>query len=167
MTAIKIIKYLILIFLTLFFEANVNFLFSIKNTTPDLLLVLVVILSLKEDRIPALLLGFFAGLLQDAVTTQFFGLYALSKLMTVFIGSYFQEAKRTYNLVYFATTALALIFIHELIFQFFYSFGLQVGFFKLFFFYVLPPTVYTFVIAVMAFLLFSKKLWQSRAAIGS
>lgn len=167
MNILNTIKYIIILLMVLFIEADINFLFAIKDITPDLVLVLVVIICLKEERIPALLIGFAAGLLQDAFSTHFFGLYALSKTCTVFIGSQFRQSKKEYNLVYYASTFLLLVFIHEIISQFIFSFGADIGFFNLIFFYIFPRAIYTLIFAILVYLIFHKKLWQSRVGMSN
>jgi len=167
MNFVNILKYIILLLVALFFESNINYLFAIKDVTPDLVLVLVVIISSKEERIPALFFGFGAGLLQDVFSTQFLGVYALSKTIIVLVGSHFQQSQKESNLIYYASTFLLLVFLHESISQFFFSFGAQIGFGRLIFFYIFPRTIYTFIVAIMVYLIFHKKLWQSRVGMGS
>ncbi len=162
MNIFNLIKYIILFFIIIFFETNVIHLFAVLNTTPDLVLIFVLIISLKEPRSTAIIFAFFAGLVQDAFITQFFGLSALSKLIVVLLGTFFQQAKKKYDLVHFTSTFAFLIFTHEFIYQMVYSLGNHLGFFRLLFYYIFPKTLYTLVVSVMVYLMFHQYLWKSK-----
>lgn len=156
----SLIKYIIVYFILIVFETNVIYLFAIYNITPDLILIFVLIISYKEERTPAMLIAFFAGLLQDVFSADFFGLAALTKVIIVFVASFFQLPTKKYSLLYYTMSFLFLIFFHDLVYQFIYALGGEIGFFKLLIFYILPSTIYTLIFGVMAYLILKRKLWQ-------
>ncbi len=161
----QLAKYIIIYFLLLFAEKNLLHLISIRYITPDLILIFIIILSLRENRFEMIVFAFFAGLIQDSFTTGFFGLSALTKAIVAFLGIYFQQPKKKYNLSFYILTFTVLVSIHEIIYQFIYNLGSHLGFFHLMFYYMIPRTLYTIIFAVLAYLLFKSVLWKSEYSL--
>ena len=154
------VKYIIIYVLLLFIEKNLVHLIAIKHITPDLILIFVIIISLREDRGKSTVIGFFAGLFQDVFTTGFFGLSAMTKSMVGFLGFVFQQPKKKYNLTYYIIIFAILVFIHEIIYQFIYSLGGHISFFRLLFYYIIPKAIYTVIVAIMVYFIFKPILWK-------
>jgi rod shape-determining protein MreD len=157
----QIIKYIIVYFILLFVEKNLLHLISIKNVTPDIILIFVIIVSLRENRNQSALIGFVAGLVQDAVTTGFFGLFALTKTIVGFWGNFFQQPKKKYNLTSYITAVSILVFIHEIIFGFIYNLSTHLGFFKLLIQFMIPRALYTSIFAVIVYFVFKPMILKS------
>ena len=68
---------------------------SIGGFIPDLLLIWVAYTAIRRGQVEGMLAGFLAGLLQDTVATQLFGLAALSKTIAGFLGGYFHNENKT------------------------------------------------------------------------
>jgi rod shape-determining protein MreD len=68
---------------------------AIDGIVPDLLLIWVVYFALVRGQLQATVAGFAVGLIQDLVTTQFFGLAALAKTIAGFVGGYFFNDNKT------------------------------------------------------------------------
>jgi len=68
---------------------------SINDVVPDVLMLWVVFNGIRRGQIEGVTGGFFVGLLQDLVTTQFFGLAALSKSIAGFVAGYFFNENKT------------------------------------------------------------------------
>jgi rod shape-determining protein MreD len=68
---------------------------SIGGFVPDLFLIWVVYIAVRRGQMEAIITGFLVGLLQDAVTTQFFGLSALTKTIAGFVAGYFFNENST------------------------------------------------------------------------
>lgn len=162
----QLVKYIIIYFLLLFTEKNLIQLISIKNVTPDLILIFVIIISLRETRSKSTLIGFFSGLIQDIFITQFFGLSALAKSVVGFWGVFFQRPKKKYNLSSFAIAASTMVFVHEIIFGIIYNLGTHFGFFRFLFKFVLPRTLYTVLFALIIYFIFRPMLWKSEEYFG-
>ena len=62
---------------------------SLAGFLPDIFLPWLVYTALRRGQLEATVVGFGAGLLQDAASTQFFGLAALSKTLAGFLAGYF------------------------------------------------------------------------------
>ena len=157
MKVVLIIKYVVIYFLLLFIETNLLHLISIKNITPDLILVYVLLVSMREKRNKVVIVGFASGLIQDVFTTKLFGLFALSKTITGFLGGFFQQRRIEYKLLYLSAVFFVLIFIHELIYQIIYSLGGDISFSTLLFYSIIPRTIYTLAVAVIFYLIINLK----------
>lgn len=157
----QLIKYSVIYLLLLFIENNLLHLISIKNVTPDLILIFVIIISLRESKNKATAIGFLAGLIQDVFTTGFWGLSALTKSIVGFWGVFFQQPKKRYNLSYFAVVVSVLVVIHEIIFGLIYNLGTRIGFFQLLLEYMFPRAIYTGIIALITYMIFKPMLWKS------
>ena len=70
-------------------------LLSLGGMVPDLLLIWVVYTGLRRGQVETTIAGFAVGLLQDLVSTQFFGLAALSKTVAGFLSGYFYNENKT------------------------------------------------------------------------
>ncbi len=68
---------------------------AIGGIVPDILLIWVVYLAITRGQLEATIAGFLVGLLQDATTTQFLGLAALTKTIVGFMGGYFFNENKT------------------------------------------------------------------------
>jgi rod shape-determining protein MreD len=68
---------------------------SLGGVVPDLLLIWVVTFALVRGQMEGALGGFVVGLLEDLLTTQFFGLAALAKTLAGFGGGYFHNENKT------------------------------------------------------------------------
>lgn len=157
----QLIKYIVIFVILLIVETNFVQLIAIKDVTPDLILIFVIIVSLREHRNRAGAIGFFAGLIQDAMTTHFFGLSALAKTIVGFWGSFFQRPNKKYNLISYLIAVVSLVLIHEVIFGFIYKLSLHLGFFKGLIRFIIPRALYTSFFALMVYLLFSERLWKT------
>jgi len=60
-------------------------LITLGGYLPDLFILYLVMVALRRGQVEATIHGFIIGLLQDVVTTQFFGLAALSKTIAGFV----------------------------------------------------------------------------------
>jgi len=81
----KFFAYLILLVLLIVFETKVLPFIRIFGLIPDIVLVLVVFLGLRQGAVPGATAGFFIGLLQDAFAVYPFGAGALAKTLAGFI----------------------------------------------------------------------------------
>jgi rod shape-determining protein MreD len=159
----QLVKYIIIYFLLLFVEKNLIHLISIKGITPDLILIFIIIISLRENKNRSTVIGFLAGLIQDVFTTGFWGLSALTKSIVGFWGAFFQQPKKRYNLSSYVIAVSILVLVHETIFGFIYNIGTHLGFFQLVFQFMLPRAFYTSLFAVIIYLIFKPMLWKSES----
>lgn len=160
----RFVKYIIVYVILLLIEKNFLSLIAIGDVTPDIILIFIIIISLREERVPSTVIGFVAGLIQDAFTTAFFGLSALTKSIVGFWGNFFQQPKKKYTIVYYLMICLVLISAHEFIYQVIQKLGTNIPFLALIVFHIIPRIIYTLVFAAIAYFVFRSAIWRSSNA---
>lgn len=70
-------------------------LLALGGIVPDLVIIWLVYTALRRGQVETTVSGFLAGFLQDLVSTQFFGLAALSKTIAGFLAGYFYNENKT------------------------------------------------------------------------
>ncbi len=88
------IRYLIAGILILFLHLLIVPLIAIEKIPPDLMLILVVYIALKNGQIAGSVAGFLAGLLIDFLVDFTPGISALSKTISGFVAGYFYDEKK-------------------------------------------------------------------------
>lgn len=147
-------KYLIFLIIGLWLETGpLNFI-ELWGATPDLILILVVIIALSEETSLTLIFAFFAGVLQDAFVTDFWGVSALSKISIGMFVGYFKRKDAQYTLPYFSILLIVSCAINEFISQLILSFGNGISLSRLVFTIIVPNVFYSSLFGVLVYLLF-------------
>ncbi|MCR4959879.1 MAG: rod shape-determining protein MreD [Lachnospiraceae bacterium] len=151
----------VLLLITLFvFQGTVFASLNFANTSPNLLIILIVSLSLMRGEKTGVILGFFAGILMDVFMGTTIGLYAL-------IFMYLGYANGSFHRVFFPED-IKLPMIMIVVSDIFYGFLVYILLFLLrgrtdFSFYfsnvILPEAIYTIVITI---LLYPLILWINK-----
>jgi rod shape-determining protein MreD len=127
--------------------------------TPDVLIIWLVFVGIRRGHIEATIAGFCAGLLQDSVTTQFFGLAALSKSVVGFLAGYFynesnvEQALGSYRLL--AATAIVSV-VHNIIYYTIFFQGREESLLVAIFQLTVGITLYTSMLAILPMFAFSR-----------
>ncbi len=151
----------VLLLITLFvFQGTVFASLNFANTSPNLLIIFIVSLSLMRGEKTGVILGFFAGILMDVFMGTTIGLYAL-------IFMYLGYANGSFHRVFFPED-IKLPMIMIVVSDIFYGFLVYILLFLLrgrtdFSFYfsnvILPEAIYTIVITI---LLYPLILWINK-----
>lgn len=156
-------NYIIYFFITiavLLIQTTIISLISIKGVEPDLLLILLIFISLRETRARAITIGFLIGLLHDLFATSLLGLSALTKSWIGFIAVSFAKRRTVDNyqpiLVIFIVTSL----VQGMLFSLVAAVGADVELFHDFFRYQLPTVLYTTIIGLLVAALLPGRFWQ-------
>lgn len=127
---------------------------------PDLFILYLVYIALRRGQIEATISGFIIGLLQDIITTQFFGLASLSKTIAGFVVGYFfnentvEQTLGSYR--YVLLVALCSV-VHNLIYFIIFFQGISNSTFFSTIECTIGMTLYTCVISVLPMFFFSRK----------
>ncbi len=149
------VKYGSLLLLALLIESNLSRFYELGIHTPDLLLILLIFISIKEGKIRGTLTGFSVGLIQDLiVTVGFLGLSSFSKSITAFVMGYFSESRRSRIFPGILIPTIIGIFINNIIVTMFRSAGSSEGILSAFVTKAIPSSIYSFVIAFTVFIVF-------------
>ncbi len=153
---IKFIYYIIIGLLTSIIQVNYLDVIAIEGITPDLLLILVIYIAIREGRLVGIFAGFAAGLIFDFLSMDLIGTNALAKTTVGFVaGFYYVENKWKRYIASFRFLAIVFLssLIHNFIYFFFYLQVSEMSFFNFGLKYGLAISAYTTVISVFVFLL--------------
>lgn len=73
--------------------------FKLLGATPDLILVIAVVVAVQDGPIEGALVGFFGGLLQDLVSPHVMGVGAFSKALAAFLAGILKDFFMTYSIL--------------------------------------------------------------------
>jgi rod shape-determining protein MreD len=137
---------------------------SVESVTPDLLLILVVFIALREGQFSGLIAGFIIGLFFDVVSSDITGTNALAKMLAGFTAGFFFDeqlglAESVGRFRFLGILALST-FVHNLIYYFFYVRPTDLNFAGFFLKSGIAATLYTTVVGVLIMLAAArKKTW--------
>ena len=128
---------------------------SIGNITPDLLIILVVVISIQEGQFRAVFAGFFIGLMFDIVSIDVIGTNALTKTVAAFFAGFFYkegESRLILGSYKFIIIILIASLIHNFIYHIFYLRLSEASLMVFFLKYGVAAALYTTVLAVFPML---------------
>jgi len=157
---IKYARYVLIVIVLLVIQSSVIPFISLAGVTPDLLLIYVVIISLREGQIPGTVGGFLIGLASDLSTGDFIGLGALTKTIAGFVaGFFFNESSPAQSLsTYTFLLAVGIAGIaHNMIHFGFLLQGLPVSVSEIIFKFIIGTTIYTVIVSLLPFFHYASK----------
>lgn len=149
-----IIYGVIAVLISIFNLSVLNFM-SISDITPDLMVILVVWIGLREGRFAGLLAGFGSGLILDLLTFDVIGINALCKTLVTFIaGTLHKEGKedRYMGNFYFVLIVFLCAVVNNIVYYFFYVKAGNLDFVSFFMKYGLASGFYTTVVSLLTLL---------------
>lgn len=139
---------------------------SIAGFLPDILLIWVVYVAVRRGQMEATITGFLVGLLQDAVSMQFFGLGALTKTIAGFVAGYFfneNSTEQTLGSYRFLTIILVSSFVHNIIYYGIFLQGIQDSVFAVMLEFSIATSLYTALLSVFPMFTFVRKYRLSQS----
>ena len=149
-----IIYAIVLLLLSVIHLTMMDFI-SVAGITPDLIIILIVWIALKEGHFPAIIAGFVCGLFLDIISLDVIGTNALSKLLVGFIAGFFYRMGAADSIIgsyRFIIIVLSCAVAHNLVYFFFYLKPSEVTFFTFFIKYGVAQSLYTTVFAIFGLL---------------
>jgi len=149
------VGYLIKALIILLVQTNLPDIISIRGIAPDLLLIFIVYVAVREGQMYAIPWGFVLGLTIDLTTGTVIGLSALSKTLAAFTAGYFYSDNKiamilgTYRFLLFV---LVTAFVHNAIYFAVFTLGSDIGFFGAVFGVGMASALFTTTIAVIPML---------------
>lgn len=123
------IKYAIISLVLVVFQTTLARLISVGGITPDILVIWVVYLALKEGQLRGTVWGFCIGLFMDLLAGDFLGLSALSKTFSGFLGGYFYNENKTQLTLgsyRFLLIVLFVSFVHNIVYFMIFTLGTEI-----------------------------------------
>ena len=147
--------YVLKAFVLLIVQANLVDMISLRGITPDLLLIFIVTLAVREGQVYVLPWGFFLGLVLDLSTGTVIGLSAFSKTVAAFTAGYFySENKIVMTLATYRFLLLVFFtaFVHNAVYFVIFTMGGDIGFFGAVFGVGLASALFTTTVAILPML---------------
>lgn len=152
------IKYGALFSIALIIESNLSWFYAIGTHTPDLIIILLIYVSIKEGKIKGTFTGFTMGLIEDlVVSVGYLGLSSLTKSITGFIMGYFTKSRRSRLFPGIMFPASIGIIVNEFVGTMFRIAGTSESIISAIVTKALPSSIYTFVISFIIFSIFKPK----------
>jgi rod shape-determining protein MreD len=157
--------YILLSILFVILQTTLARYLAIENIAPDLLLIWIVYLALREGQSAATIAGFFLGLLFDLISGRdsMLGLAALCKTVAGFAAGYFYNENKIMQLLggyqFVLVVAIASI-VHNVLYFIIFLQGTEVGWLDAVVLYGFPTTVYTAALALLPMFVFSRRASQ-------
>jgi len=134
---------------------------AVENVTPDLIVILVVYIAIREGQFSGLLAGFVLGYLFDLLSSGIIGTNALAKMIGAFVAGYFYEEGRPVQesigtFRFLGVVAMSAL-IHNLIFYFFFTQPSDLTFTVFFLRSGIAGALYTTVLAALVMLATARK----------
>ena len=148
-------KYGALFLIALLIESNLSWFYEIGTHTPDLILILLIYVAIRNGKIKGTSTGFTFGLIEDLiVSVGFLGLSSLTKSVTGFIMGFFTDSRRSrlFPGIMFPTSIG--IIVNDVIGTMFRIAGTSEGILSAILTKALPSSIYTFVIAFVILFIF-------------
>ncbi len=133
---------------------------SVGGFLPDIFLIWIVYVAITRGQLEATITGFVAGLMQDAVTIQFFGLMAMTKTIAGFVAGYFYNdniTEQTLGSYRFVLIVLLASFVHNLFFYGIFLQGIQDSVFLTMIEFGIASSLYTGVLGLLPMFTFVRK----------
>ncbi|MBI5477183.1 MAG: rod shape-determining protein MreD [Ignavibacteriales bacterium] len=156
----KHFKYLFFSFIILNVQTYLSPLISIKQISPDLLLIWIVYIALKEGQFTGIIWGFVIGLMFDLSGGLFIGLAAMTKTIAGFLAGYFHgenKAPLTLGSYRFVLIILLVSLVHSVIYFVLFTRGSDIGFWKAIFQYGVATSFYTSAVSLLPMFIFGRK----------
>lgn len=153
-------KYALLSLLFIVFQSTVANFISINRVVPDLLLIFIVFIALKQGQINAMVYAFFIGLVFDLVTGGVWGLSSLSKIVAGFVAGYFYNENKTYYTLSsykFILIILLVSIVHNFIYFVVYIQGSDMEFWKTVVLVGISTSLYTTILSLFIVFYFTRR----------
>lgn len=156
------VKYIVLLFLLAIVQKTLLWLIAVTqyNITPDIIMIGLVYIAIKEGKIAGCVSGFLIGLIFDLFSFSFIGLMALSKCVAGFAAGYFNNENKIdrYTETYIFTFIVFFIsLINNSVYFTFYFQGSTLSLSDIFLKYILPTAIYTCVLSIFPVIFMRKK----------
>ncbi|MFN3780616.1 MAG: rod shape-determining protein MreD [Candidatus Kapaibacteriota bacterium] len=159
---LKFIYYSIATLLICVLQLSFSFLISIKGIIPDLLILLIIWITLRNGKIAGLITAFCIGLLYDYLSLNIFGVNALTKTLVAYVTGFFYKENEFVNVVksnkIFVIVLISTL-IHNIVYYLLMINLTESNLWNIYFKFVFGSTIYTFFFSLPSFFFRIKKFW--------
>jgi rod shape-determining protein MreD len=156
----KQFKYLFFSFILLNVQTYLSQLISLQGIVPDLLLIWLIYIAIKDGQVTGTIWGFAIGLMFDLSTGTFVGLAAMTKTIAGFTAGYFYGENK-FELILgsyrFVLIVLFVSLIHSIIYFVLFTRGSDIRLLKAIFQIGLATSFYTSAVSLLPMFIFGRK----------
>ncbi len=156
----KHIKYLFLTFIFIFIQSQIIQLISLEGITPDILIIWIAYIAVKNGQLYATVWGFIIGLIFDLSIGSFIGISALSKTVAGFTAGYFfRDNKSVILLTSYRFLIIVLIssLISNTIYFLIFTRGSEIDLLHVIFLIGFTTSIYTTAFSILLMFSFSRR----------
>jgi rod shape-determining protein MreD len=154
------VRYVLLFLAAIIVQKTFIILITISDAVPDLVVIALVYLALREGQVSATVAGFACGLFLDLLAGDFLGIAAFSNTIVGFVTGYFYNQNRT-TLVSrgyaFPFIVLLGAIVHNLVYFVIYTQGSDIKLLDVLVKYGFGASLYTAVISVILTLIATRR----------
>ncbi len=136
---------------------------SVKDISPDLVIIALFFVALRGDRYEITALGFLAGILLDSSGAGILGANALAKSIAGFLAVTLLSFKNILHLYELLGIFAIIAFVNSFVLHFIVFVGHH-SFWALLFSKSIPSLVYTIVLFLILFIFLPQETWKRRQA---
>lgn len=155
----RIIRYGFILLVLVLLQVTILPFLSIGEVIPDVLLIGIVLLSVREGSIAGMIGASITGLLRDAFSTGFLGASMLALVVVAFVTGLLREYVPRLRAQSQMSSLLLLIALYYILYYFLLLFNRGLGVVKLLFWFAFPAALYTFFIAAIVHFLIPRGIW--------
>ena len=135
---------------------------AVGNIVPDLLLIWIVYIAIREGQMTAMIAGFVIGMTLDLTSGEdgMLGLAALAKTVAGFTAGYFYNENKTLQTLggyQFLVALVVVSLVHNLIYFLILLQGTGIGTWGAIALYGVPATIYTAAVGLLPMFAFARK----------
>ncbi len=158
----RIFKYLALALLCILVDTTLIKFLAIRTIVPDILLILIAYIAIREGQMAGTVAGFLTGLVIDLLSGQdgMLGLSAMSKTVAGFVAGYFYNENKTLQTLgsYMFPIAVGVsALLHNILYFIIFLQGTTLDVTGIFLQYGIPSTVYTVAFSLLPMFAFARK----------
>lgn len=158
----RILLYSLLSLLFVVIDATLVKFLAIANLAPDILIIWIVYVAIREGQIAGTTAGFLIGLTMSLIgtTNGMLGLAALAKTFAGFTAGYFFNENKTYNTLggyQFIVIVGVASMVHNITYFIIFLQGSGLSWMQSVLYYGIPSTAYTAAVALLPMFAFARK----------
>ncbi len=158
----KILSYILLSLILVVLDSTLIKFLSVASIVPDILLIWIVYIAVREGQMAGTTAGFFIGLATAIAggPEGMFGLAALTKTITGFIAGYFYNENKTLNTLagyQFIVIVGVCSLVHNVLYFIIFLQGSGVSWLHSVLWYGIPTTAYTALMALLPMFAFARR----------
>jgi rod shape-determining protein MreD len=158
----RAVGYILVSLLLLLLSTTLVKFLSIREIVPDILLVWIVYIAIREGQIAGMTAGFLLGLIVDLLSGPdgMTGLSALAKTVAGFLAGYFYNENKTLQTLggYQFIIALGVVsLVHNVIYFLIFLQGTDMGWWRMVLVYGIPTMLYTAAIGLLPMFAIARK----------